>query len=229
MENLKENRQFYASTIQRDILLKLTSHPVIETSFFITGGTALSVFYLQHRVSDDLDLFSLQPIDLSELDFWIRSTWRKKSIKLKEGPEFLSFLIEESRVDFVVDKLSNDIERGKALFENGHYLTVDNLMNIASNKFCALASRVEPKDFIDFYFLMKTQPEIQLSEAYKEAKAKDAIFDDPPTAAYQLEEGLLTLKESPAILPETVKEYKIEELTDFYSGISNWLYEQIKK
>ncbi|MBI2352172.1 MAG: nucleotidyl transferase AbiEii/AbiGii toxin family protein [Deltaproteobacteria bacterium] len=27
--------------------------------FFLTGGTALSAFYLQHRYSEDLDLFTL--------------------------------------------------------------------------------------------------------------------------------------------------------------------------
>ncbi|MBI5586077.1 MAG: nucleotidyl transferase AbiEii/AbiGii toxin family protein [Deltaproteobacteria bacterium] len=42
-----------------------------------TGGTALSVFYLGHRISDDIDLFSTESIALPEIDFWIKIQWIK--------------------------------------------------------------------------------------------------------------------------------------------------------
>jgi len=74
MEKPKENKNYYTLPAQREVLLKLLTLPTIEESFFLTGGTALSVFYLYHRVSDDLDLFSLNPVDFAEIDFWIRST-----------------------------------------------------------------------------------------------------------------------------------------------------------
>ena len=55
METLKEDKNGYVSEAQREVLVQLVTHPVIEGSFFLTGGTALSVFYLNHRLSDDLD------------------------------------------------------------------------------------------------------------------------------------------------------------------------------
>ena len=33
------------------------------SKFYLTGGTALSAYYLQHRISDDLDFFSGEEID----------------------------------------------------------------------------------------------------------------------------------------------------------------------
>ena len=101
METLKEDKNGYVSEAQREVLVQLVTHPVIEGSFFLTGGTALSVFYLNHRLSDDLDFFTLRPLDLGEIDFWIRTQWPKAAVKIKEGPQFLSLLIREVRVDFI--------------------------------------------------------------------------------------------------------------------------------
>jgi len=228
MGNLRENKKCYASSIQRDVLLHLVSNPDIENSFFLTGGTALSVFYLHHRSSNDLDLFTLETSDFSEIDLWIRTMWPKESAKIKESPNFLSFLIRETKVDFVIDHLSRKEEREKVLFENGHYLTVDTVNNIVSNKFSTIVSRVEPKDFIDFYFILKTFPEKSFEEIYKNARLKDAIFDDPPTAAFQLEEGLASLKETPEIFPQTKRDFNLQELFEFYDKIVKWLYQRIK-
>ena len=38
--------------------LRLFSKTVLAEHFFLTGGTALSAFYLEHRISEDMDLCS---------------------------------------------------------------------------------------------------------------------------------------------------------------------------
>jgi predicted nucleotidyltransferase component of viral defense system len=40
----------------------------IGADFFLTGGTALAAYYLHHRHSDDLDLFTLDTLRLRETD-----------------------------------------------------------------------------------------------------------------------------------------------------------------
>jgi hypothetical protein len=62
MDTFKEDKGYYASPRHREALRGLLDHPAIERSFFLTGGTALSVFYLHHRISDDLDLFTLETV-----------------------------------------------------------------------------------------------------------------------------------------------------------------------
>jgi predicted nucleotidyltransferase component of viral defense system len=228
MDTPREDKRFYASPRQREVLLKLISHPTIGQSFFLTGGTALAVFYLHHRVSDDLDFFTLTPEILSEIDFWIRDQWTGSCSKIKEGPGFLSFLINETKVEFVRDPLSNSENRATVGFENGRHLKVDNLRNIISNKLCAMVSRQEPKDFVDFYFLTKRYPDLALEEAYQDARRKDAIFDDPPTAAFQLEEGLALIQEKPSLLPKIKTEFDLRQFVDDLAKLAEWLYQKYK-
>jgi len=228
MNTLRENKGFFASTQQREVLLGLLTHPTIERSFFLTGGTALAVFYLHHRVSDDLDFFTLAPLDLAELDFWIRAQWTGVCSKIKEGPNFLSFLIAETKVEFVIDPLSNTDYRDTAEFENRRRLQVDNLKNIISNKLGAIVSRQEPKDFVDFYFLVEQYPDLDLDATYQDAKRKDAIFDDPPTAAFQLEEGLSLIREKPSLLPEIRREFDQKKFENSFVELAEWLYRKYK-
>ena len=70
-----EDRQCYASETQREILMALLSEVMIGESFFLTGGTALSVFYLHHRRSEDIDLFTLSLQSLNEISLWVKRTW----------------------------------------------------------------------------------------------------------------------------------------------------------
>lgn len=227
MMHLTEDKSYYASPTQREVLLNLITHPTIEESFFLTGGTALSVFYLHHRLSDDLDFFTLNSLDIGEIDFWIKMMWPQNSAKIKESPNFLSYLIKEVKVDFVIDSLSNREERHKILLENEHYLLVDTINNIVSNKFCAIVSRMEPKDFIDFYFIQHLFPERDIEEVYSSARTKDAIFDDPPTSAFQIEEGLVFLKENQAIFPQILKNFDRNDFFEFYNKITTWLYQRV--
>lgn len=228
MNKIEENKNCYASQIQREILLNLIANSTIEKFFFLTGGTALSVFYLHHRVSNDLDFFTLETTEISEIDFWIKTMWPQESVKIKESPNFLSVLIKEIKVDFVIDLLSNREERIKVLLENGHYLLVDNIKNISSNKFCTIASRIEPKDFVDFYFIQKTFPSMSIENIYNDAKKKDAIFDDPPTVAFQIEEGFNFLKENPNIIPQMKIHLDMGDFFNFYKILIEWIYEQVK-
>lgn len=41
--------------------------------FYFSGGTALSEFYLRHRFSEDLDFFSEEEFDASELSMFLLS------------------------------------------------------------------------------------------------------------------------------------------------------------
>ena len=90
----REDKGCYVSTAQREVLMGLAGHPDVAKDFFLTGGTCLSVFYLHHRVSEDLDLFTRNPVPLSEIGFWIKSRWPGETVPIRETAEFLSLLID---------------------------------------------------------------------------------------------------------------------------------------
>lgn len=66
MSNITEFKDAYENLYQKQLLIKLFSTEFIKNNFFLTGGTAFSVFYAGHRRSRDLDLFLLKKIDLLE-------------------------------------------------------------------------------------------------------------------------------------------------------------------
>jgi predicted nucleotidyltransferase component of viral defense system len=43
---------------QKILLAEISRYQPITKRFYLTGGTALSEFYFQHRLSEDLDFFS---------------------------------------------------------------------------------------------------------------------------------------------------------------------------
>ncbi|MBI3058289.1 MAG: nucleotidyl transferase AbiEii/AbiGii toxin family protein [Deltaproteobacteria bacterium] len=57
--------------LQAKVLVILFDNGIGERGYYFTGGSALAEFYLQHRYSDDLDLFtrSAQSIRSDYADF----------------------------------------------------------------------------------------------------------------------------------------------------------------
>ena len=121
------------------------------TPFYLTGGTALSRFYFNHRYSDDLDFFVN---DDSKFHDYLNKVF--EAIK-RDGVEFVVKMNDERfariiaggvlKVEFV-----NDIPfyLGKPeKIKNAPYSKIDNLMNILSNKITAVKDRDEVKDIID--------------------------------------------------------------------------------
>jgi predicted nucleotidyltransferase component of viral defense system len=219
----KEDKRGYASEMQRKVLISLLNNFLIQDNFFLTGGTALSAFYLYHRLSNDLDLFTTKTIDLPEIDFWIRQNFNKAT-KIRQSETFLSFVIDEIKVDFVKDSLSIAMERPRVILENNVPLRLDTIANIASNKLTTLVSRTETKDFIDFYFIVKKYPDLNREEVLQDAIKKDAIFDDLPTAAFQIEEGFDVVKNKSIAFPNLLAAIDEQRFIEFYKEMIAWLY-----
>lgn len=62
---------------QKLILDEVSKSNFLSSSFYFTGGTALSCVYLQHRYSDDLDFFSKEQFD-NQILFTLIEGWSKK-------------------------------------------------------------------------------------------------------------------------------------------------------
>ena len=65
---IKEDTSCYASGIQKEVLGVMSGIDMIAKNFFLTGGTALSVFYFHHRSSEDIDFFSTNFRELNIVD-----------------------------------------------------------------------------------------------------------------------------------------------------------------
>lgn len=148
MTNLNENQKK---------LIQLLSVSPLAKKFYLTGGTALSAFYLHHRLSIDLDFFCDQPFSYSELTIFLNII--KEKFNLQEVPavkifDRWQFTIggkEPIKLEFVY--FNHEKKRLKPL-ERHMDIFIDSLDDIAANKTLAYFDRNEPKDLFDLYYLI---------------------------------------------------------------------------
>ena len=228
METLpKEDVSCYTSVAQQEVLSRISELDVISKNFFMTGGTTLAVFYLHHRLSEDIDLFSIHYNDLNPIDVALGRIFRNDLATMQSSSGFSSYLIKGVKVDIVFDPLSIPVERPAVHLKTGNIIVVDTMGNIASNKLSAVVSRTEAKDMIDLYFIASTvwadDKKEKFLKCYDQARKKEALFDDPATASYQMEELFRrVLREKEACLPPLKKPVhwpSFEEDMRFYIDI----------
>ncbi len=235
MIELKPDDRGFKAPVQREVLVGLSRNREISERFFLTGGTALAAFYLAHRVSEDLDMFSYEQQDLDEIDFWISKTWPQDTIPIRRSRGYYSVLIREVKVDIVYDPLAAPGVRKRADLGADQTIAIDTIDNIASNKLTTLLSRTELKDFLDFYYIRRRFPQIAMSAIYKGARAKDVQFDDPASVAYQIELGVDEMRRIISGGSAGFREMRIPPLLgaidweDFWrvlAGLTEWIYDQ---
>ena len=207
---IKENSNCYASKTQQRLLYELAAMRLINSHFFLTGGTVLSVFYLHHRTSEDLDFFTITDAKLANVNDTLRRTYQDNLSLIQSSPMFLSYLIKGVKVDFVVDPMSETNKPYDYTLETGKTLKLDLIDNISSNKLTAMVSRFEIKDIVDFYYISKAfwnHSKQIFMECYERARKKEALLDDPAAAAYQLEQSLAFTKSKKDTLTPEMKQH----------------------
>lgn len=148
-----------------------------DLDFYLTGGTALGRFHLEHRYSDDLDFFVNDNKDFkkqcnSAVDS-LKNSW--KCNVATTSASFLRLFLEENELSLKIDFV-NDIPVHFGDFRSSPiYYRVDNWRNILSNKLCAL-SRLEAKDIVDILFIAKKFA-FEWEQILNEAREKDLWVD----------------------------------------------------
>ncbi|MGH7830820.1 MAG: nucleotidyl transferase AbiEii/AbiGii toxin family protein [Candidatus Binatia bacterium] len=143
--------------------------------FFLTGGTALSAFYLRHRYSQDLDLFTLDSEAFDRAPLYMADSAAKLTAladSLQTAPQFRRYRLSRGEQSVIVDfvrEVAPQISEQKNRIEG---ITVDTLEEITANKICALLSRAEIKDYVDLYFLDRAG--YPLEKHIEAAQKKDA-------------------------------------------------------
>lgn len=218
--------------LQRDFLSSFFALPAAQP-FVLTGGTALAAFHLQHRLSEDVDLFAVAPLGDAEL---------KHSEILAMG--FLAAQDAGVAISAVVEsrapsahfhqvfltrgdepRLKIDLVRdpgpqfGEPTTIDG--VRVDSLLNIAVNKVTAL-SRLAARDYVDLFFVEKAG--FKFDDLLEKAKQKDR----------GLEEFYLTMalravdKIDPSDLPKMLKPLALAELKAHFQALAVTIAQCVK-
>lgn len=215
--------------IQKEILNNLIFIPEIE-SFYLTGGTALSAFYLFHRKSNDLDFFTSEEELIMPFSLKIEETLKKKGLEIERTRGLRSFveLVVSSPSESTIVHLALDSPYRLEPFinsENFQGLKIDNLTDIAANKLLALFERATLRDFVDVYFLIKEK--FKKADLIEKARTKDPGFD-----IYWLGTAFERINEFSMDSPEMlllVKPCSMKELQEFFNEWRREIFKEITK
>ena len=147
----------YITKEQKNILDEIGASSFLFSTFYLTGGTALSAFYLKHRYSDDLDFFSTKKFD-NQVIFTLIEEWRRKY-----NFTFESHFVEVVYNFVLVFKGARTLKLDFAYYPYKQIekftvvgnVNVDSLFDIAVNKLLVISQRSDVKDFVDLYYLLR--------------------------------------------------------------------------
>ncbi len=203
--------------LQRAVLDGFFAEEAVARSFYLTGGTALAAFYLFHRYSDDLDFFTN---DASLEPMWPTVQRLAPLLGLaveSRTPQFIRLLHPDGlRVDVVQDVPF----RAGVPVRHGAWV-VDTLENLALNKVSAIQGRLDVKDYVDLYLLLKDRPE-RILAWLAQAKQKDGSIE--PFLWSRIIGDVETFR----VLPRMIVPLQLPELVAFYRALRRLVLASLK-
>ncbi len=199
-----DEEEFYFKTLYplQDRVFQAIKNDV----FYLTGGTALSRFYYNHRFSDDLDFFYdgfIHPkenfnFSYREIVYALEKEFDKIEVTI-DGEFFKRLFISENNA---VLKIEFIYENFKTVGEKKEFkgILIDSKENICANKIGTISDRRTAKDFIDLFFLLK-DIELALAIDWSQLKKVPPAYEGLMIATgdllrdpYLLEGGVITLQ-----------------------------------
>jgi len=155
------------------------------TDFFLTGGTALSRAYYNHRYSDDLDFFLSQSRTYDEQVDKVLAILREGGFvwdvreHFTRAKDFTSILAGYKDSGFLLkmDFVNDVAPHFGGINETALFCRTDSVRNILSNKLSAV-SRYAPKDVADIWAIARHES-IDWAEIISEAREKEAGLEVP--------------------------------------------------
>lgn len=158
---------------QKNILDIFSQNKYLTENFVLSGGTALAGFYLPYRFSEDLDFFSLDEINVSDVTTFLKSLKSKINYSkfdintsFNRNLVYLHFSSEIVKLEFTYYPFP-PVEKPN-FYEN---IKIDTILDIAVNKLFTIYQKPRSRDFIDLYMIQKKY-HYKISDLIKKAKLK---------------------------------------------------------
>lgn len=158
--------------LQRDLL---DAFFALEQGFFLTGGAALAGFYLKHRETTDLDLFT-ESAEVHQRGHHVLAaaadglgaTMTRRLL----SPGFERYVVTRNQDSVVVDLVWDRAPQAYPEKRRVGIIRIDPVEEILVNKLTTVLSRGEERDLVDLLLLEKAGYRIE--SALPAAIAKDA-------------------------------------------------------
>lgn len=211
---------------QKEFLAVVLQTPYILQRFYLTGGTALSYWYLHHRQSQDIDLFSEQEVNTQHLIRWLATNKKQigfASLAHKQEFGFNTFHLTYPegyilKVEFSFFP-SQRIERG--IVWKG--LQIDSIYDIAVNKLNIIGSSPRGRDYVDLFLILKDN-KWTLEKLRRDSAVKHGIVIEE----IQLAKQFLKVSEF-TDMPKMLVPFNQKEMEEFFLKLAKSLEKDIFK
>ncbi|MDA1317233.1 MAG: nucleotidyl transferase AbiEii/AbiGii toxin family protein [bacterium] len=145
-------------TPQQKHALELISQTKIAKQFYFSGGTALSHYYLSHRLSEDLDFFNEDEFDPQAITVIL------KSLQPKLGFSSFDFQDSFNRNLFFLQYKNDYVLKLEFTYYPFHQvesptikdgLRIDSVLDIATNKLFTISQKPRGRDYFDLFAIIK--------------------------------------------------------------------------
>jgi predicted nucleotidyltransferase component of viral defense system len=211
--------------LQREILI-IFSEIHDSKMFYLTGGTALAEFYLGHRKSFDLDIFTTEKGLIIPFSYAFEQELKKNFLVkvVRRYETFVEFEVSAKGDSTKVQLAYDSPFRFENPIDSDIGVKVNDYTDLIVDKLLAFFGRAEPRDAIDLFFILKKEDFWKLIEL---AKQKDPGFD-----LYWLAIALHKIKNFPDDLRDwpvdTIKKVDIKELKGLLLNLSREIMDKIK-
>ena len=137
-----------------ELLTELEGNPSpLLSNWTLAGGTGLA-FLMGHRISEDLDFFRTDDLDLRRLHDALAKHGRYET--LQEAEHTLTVLIRKTKLSFFRI-------RDPFLFDPTphRFFSIASIRDIALMKLVAIAGRGSRKDFADLFLILQNPPTLE--------------------------------------------------------------------
>lgn len=195
---------------QKVILDEISQNNYLKSNFYFTGGTALALFYLKHRLSEDLDFFSESRLDTQVILTLVEEWSQKHKFTFNSRFAEVVYIFEmefKNHAKLKLDFAYYPYKRvGSETTYNG--IQIDSLQDIAINKLLTVSQRTDVKDFVDLYFLLQ---QLSLWDLIHGVRVKFNLKVEPFLIAIDF------LKvEDFEFLPKMIRSLTLNKLKDFF-------------
>ncbi len=145
--------------------------------FYLTGGTALAEFYLGHRFSFDLDLFTSEEGLILPVSYQIEARASQAGLSVTVSRRFATFvelLVGQVGEQIKVELALDSPYRFEAPLPSELGVAVRAYRDLIVDKVLAYYGRAEPRDAVDLYFILRQESAATLLTL---AAQKDPGFD----------------------------------------------------
>lgn len=168
------------NTWQSRFLEGIAQEQYILDTFYFAGGTNLMLSYFHHRVSDDLDFFTDQVIDIYKLEDILSGL--KEILEVthihKQRIYDRNIYIFEYVDGFQLKTEFTKYQSPQFPLSTYNGLRTEHINDCFLNKIAAIYDRFDPKDYVDIYYMMyKWGCSWELKTEYFEKKFGMTISD----------------------------------------------------